>query len=289
MNNITTSLIYLIISCLILIFGKWLYMRFLKYDMYKEIRSENPMGIVPYCGFLLGNIAILVGSFIGPETQSVFWQELIYYITYAILGICLMLFSGYVVEKAILYKFNNVDEIVRDRNLGTAAVHFGIYLASGLIISACVTGESQALQAKWYELATTLTYYVLGILFLIGFSKIHNFLTPYSLLKEIENDNAAVGISFAGHIIAIGIILMKASLGEMGNITSNIITYLIDLSAILLMLPCVRILLDRIIVRNINIAREIKNNNIAAGLGEAFVIISFALLIFFIVDFTNII
>ncbi|MBQ4646640.1 MAG: DUF350 domain-containing protein [Candidatus Gastranaerophilales bacterium] len=289
MNNITISLIYLITSCLILIIGKWLYLKFLKYDMYKEIRSENPMGIIPYCGFLLGNCAILAGAFIGPDTQKAFWCEYGYYIFYAFLGIFLMLFSGFIVEKAILHKFNNVLEITRDRNLGTAAVYFGIYLACGLIISACVYGETLNPNGKLYELIATLSYYFLGMIFLIIFAKIHNKLTPYSLLKEIENDNASVGISLAGHIIAIGIILMKASIGDMGEIAQNIRTYAVDLCAILLLLPFVRIILDRIISKNINIAREIKNNNIAAGLGEAFVIVCFAILIFFMVDFTSII
>ena len=45
----------------------------------------------------------------------------------------------------------------------------------------------------------------------------------------------------------------------------------------------------RIIVKNINIAQEVKGNNIAAGFGEAVVIVGFALLLFFMVDFVNIV
>ena len=82
---------------------------------------------------------------------------------FAIIGIILMILSGKLVEKAILYKFNNEDEIVRDRNIGTAAVYFGIYLASGLIISACVMGDSLISQSKLYNLTSTLIYYVLGV------------------------------------------------------------------------------------------------------------------------------
>ena len=77
--------------------------------MYKEIRSENYTGIVPYCGFLLGNVAILAGAFIGPDTYAIFAKEYLYYIFYAIICIYLLLFSGFVAEKAILHKFNNTD------------------------------------------------------------------------------------------------------------------------------------------------------------------------------------
>ena len=287
-NAVLNSLCYIFVSCLLLIFSKWLYKKAIKYNMYAEIKKGNITGIVPYCGFLFGNVAILIGAFVGPDSAR-FLFDLLYYVVYAILGICLMLFSGFVAEKVILYKFNNVDEIVRDRNLGTAAVHFGIYVASGLIISACVTGETLAAHGKMYGLISSLIYYAMGIVFLILFTKIHDILTPYSLLKEIEEDNVAVGISFAGHIIAIGIILMRASIGDVGTWQHGFYAYFADLSAIVLLLPFVRILLDKIIVKDINITQEVKMNNVAAGFGEAMVIVGFSLLIFFMVDFVSIV
>lgn len=285
--SILTSLIYITVSCLMLIFGKWLYTKCIKYDMYAEIKKGNVTAIIPYCGFLFGNAAVLIGAFAGDSMQS-FKVDLLYYVAYAILGIILMLFSGFVVEKAILHKFDNVAEIVRDRNIGTAAVHFGIYVASGLIISACVTGDTLAAHEKMYGLISSVVYYILGMIFLILFAKIYDKLTPYSLLGEIEEDNVAVGVSFAGNIIAIGLILMRATIGDVGTWQHGLLLYFIDLTAIVLLLPSVAFILDRMIVKAINIKQEIKNNNVAAGLGEAFVIVVFALLIFFMVDFVSI-
>ncbi len=287
MNPIFTSLIYLIVSCSMLIFSKWLFMRFAKYDMYEEIKKGNVTGIIPYLGFLLGVCAIQIGAFVGPS-NTLFRYEILSYIMYSLMGSGLMIFSGYVVEKAILHKFNNVDEIVRDRNIGTAAVHFGMYLASGLIISACVTGETIVAHGRCYGVISTLVYYVMGMIFLILFAKLYDMLTPYSLLGEIEADNVAVGVAFGGNLIAIGLILMRATIGDIGTWQQGLILYFIDLSAIILLLPSVRFLLDRLIVKEINITKEIKNNNVAAGLGEAVVLVAFALLIFFMVDFVNI-
>ena len=192
MNPIFTSLIYLIVSCSMLIFSKWLFMRFAKYNMYEEIKKGNVTGIIPYLGFLLGVCAIQIGAFVGPS-NTLFRYEILSYIMYSLMGSFLMIFSGYVVEKAILHKFSNVDEIVRDRNIGTAAVHFGMYLASGLIISACVTGETIVAHGRCYGVISTLIYYVMGMIFLILFAKLYDMLTPYSLLGEIEADNVAVG------------------------------------------------------------------------------------------------
>ncbi len=286
MNPIFTSLIYLIVSCSMLIFSKWLFMRFAKYNMYEEIKKGNVTGIIPYLGFLLGVCAIQIGAFVGPS-NTLFRYEILSYIMYSLMGSFLMIFSGYVVEKAILHKFSNVDEIVRDRNIGTAAVHFGMYLASGLIISACVTGETIVAHGRCYGVISTLIYYVMGMIFLILFAKLYDILTPYSLLGEIEADNVAVGVAFGGNLIAIGLILMRATIGDIGTWQQGLILYFIDLSAIILLLPSVRFLLDRLIVKEINITKEIKHNNVAAGLGEAVVLIAFALLIFFMVDFVN--
>lgn len=286
MNPIFTSLVYLIVSCSMLIFSKWLFMRFAKYNMYEEIKKGNVTGIIPYLGFLLGVCAIQIGAFVGPS-NTLFRYEILSYIMYSLMGSFLMIFSGYVVEKAILHKFSNVDEIVRDRNIGTAAVHFGMYLASGLIISACVTGETIVAHGRCYGVISTLIYYVMGMIFLILFAKLYDKLTPYSLLGEIEADNVAVGVAFGGNLIAIGLILMRATIGDIGTWQQGLILYFIDLSAIILLLPSVRFLLDRLIVKEINITKEIKHNNVAAGLGEAIVLIAFALLIFFMVDFVN--
>ena len=286
MNPIFTSLVYLIVSCSMLIFSKWLFMRFAKYNMYEEIKKGNVTGIIPYLGFLLGVCAIQIGAFVGPS-NTLFRYEILSYIMYSLMGSFLIIFSGYVVEKAILHKCSNVDEIVRDRNIGTAAVHFGMYLASGLIISACVTGETIVAHGRCYGVISTLIYYVMGMIFLILFAKLYDMLTPYSLLGEIEADNVAVGVAFGGNLIAIGLILMRATIGDIGTWQQGLILYFIDLSAIILLLPSVRFLLDRLIVKEINITKEIKHNNVAAGLGEAVVLIAFALLIFFMVDFVN--
>ena len=40
MNNIIISLIYLITSCLMLVLGRNLYLKLIKYDMQKEIQNE---------------------------------------------------------------------------------------------------------------------------------------------------------------------------------------------------------------------------------------------------------
>ena len=278
MSGIITSLIYVFTSCVMLFLSKIAFDKFSPFKPEEQLKENNPTPIIAFVGYLVGVTFILVGAYVGPAASS-FKLDILLYIAYALLGIVLMTLTGFLVNKVMLNKFNNTKEMLQDRNIGTAAVHFGIYIASGLIISACVNGE-------YGGLLSSIIYYILGMLFLFVFLRIYDVITPYSIHDELEKDNYAVGIALAGNIIAIGLILMKATLGDVVGWKSNIILYLIDLASILLLLPAVRYILGNIIIRKININKELKNNNVAAALIEFSAITCFALIIFFMVDFT---
>lgn len=278
MNPILTSIIYLAISCIMLYLSKFMFDKFALFKPEKELCECNHTAIIAFCGYMLGIVLILVGAFVGPSASS-FKMDLLMYIAYASVGIILMTISGFTTRKIMLNRFDNAKELLQDKNIGTAAVYFGFYIASGLIISACVNGEFGGVLSSVF-------YYVLSICFMFIFLRIYDFLTPYSVHEELENDNHAVGVALAGNIIAIGIILMKATLGDVEGWKNSLLTYFVDLSAIILMLPIVRFILGNFLIKAINLNKEIKKNNIAAGLVEFTSIICFALLVFFMVDFT---
>ena len=272
-----SSLIYVLLSCIMLFLSKLLFDKFAPFSSNVQVKEGNCTPIISFAGYIIGIVFILIGAFVGPSCASL-KEDLIMYLAYSILGIALMGLSGVIVNKIILSKFNNTKEMLKDRNIGTAAVHFGFYLASGLIIATCVNGE-------YGGLLSTLLYYFLGMIFMFLFLKIYDKYTPYSIHEELEKDNYSVGIALAGNIIAIGLILAKATLGDIADVKESLIMYFVDLAAILLLLPGVRFVLGNVIVKSINLNEEIQKNNVAAGLMEFISIISFALIVFFMVDF----
>lgn len=277
-NPIVQSVIYLSISCIMLFLSKFMFDKFSIFQPEKEIKNCNYTAIIAFCGYMIGMAFILVGAFVGPSSKT-FRLDLAMYVAYAIVGVILMTTSGFVTRKIMLNRFDNAKELLQDKNIGTAAVYFGFYVAHGLIIAACVNGDVGGILSSIF-------YYVLSVCFMFIFLRIYDLITPYSVHDELENDNYAVGIALAGNIIAIGIILMKATLGDVAGWKNSLITYFVDLSAILLMLPTVRYVLGNFIVKAIDINKELKNNNVAAGLIEFTCITCFALLVFFMVDFT---
>lgn len=278
MNPVLTSILYLFTSCIMLFLSKFMFDRFAIFKPEKEIKEGNYTATIAFCGYMIGIAFILVGAFVGPGAKT-FKLDILLYIAYSIVGILLMTVSGFVTKKIMLNRFDNAKELLQDKNIGTAAVYFGIYVASGLIIAACVNGE-------YGGILSSVFYYVLSVCFMFLFLRVYDWLTPYSIHDELENDNFAVGIALAGNVIAMGLILMKATLGDVIGWKSSLITYFIDLSAIFLMLPSVRFVLGNFLLKSININKEIKNNNVAAALIEFTCITCFALLVFFMVDFT---
>ena len=278
MNPVISSLIYVLASCMVLFISTILFEKIAKFSPEAEIKKGNHTATIAFCGYLIGVVFILAGAFIGPSAKT-FKLDLIMYLLYSLVGLGLMAFSVFLANKVMLYKFDNAKELLEDNNIGTAAVHFAIYVASGLIIAACVNGE-------YGGLLSTIGYYLMDMIFLFIFIKIYDLMTPYSIYDEIEKDNYAAGIALAGNIIAIGLILMKSTLGNGLDWKHGLVLYFADLASILLLLPSVRFILGKFILKSININTEIQKNNVAASLIEFIFITCFALIVFFMVDFT---
>lgn len=88
-------------------------------------------------------------------------------------------------------------------------LYSGVAFAAGPIGSS--GGGGWADEFKWSGLLSTVIYGVLGILLsLLGY-KTYDLITPFSLTKELEEDqNVAVGIVVAGIIIGVSIIVAAA-------------------------------------------------------------------------------
>jgi len=277
MNPVLQSLAYVFVSCILLFLSKVLFDKILLFKSSEEIKKGNSAAIISFAGYIFGISAVLIGAFIGPSAKN-FGFDLLLYASYAVAGMAFMLASGLIVDKMMFPGFDCKKEILEDRNIGMGAVYFGFYIATGLIVSACVTGD-------YGGILSSVIYYFAGMALMFLFLKVYDKIAPYSIHGEIEKDNYAAGIALSGNIIAIGLILMKATLADMSDIKGSIILYLIDLSAIFLLLPAARFILGNFIFRKVKINNEIEKNNVSAGIAEFVSIVCFALFIFFMIDF----
>ncbi len=121
---------------------------------------------------------------------------------------------------------------------------------------------------------------------LIVFALIYDLITPFDLHREIEADNVAVGIAFGGTYIALGIILFNGLFGHFTGWKSSLVGFGINTVAAFILLPLIRILLDKLLLMRIDLNHEIaQERNIAVSVVEMAIVVSFALILFATMDF----
>jgi len=224
-------------------------------------------------GYFCATTIIYIGALLGPS-QGIL-VDLLFVGGYAIFGIILLNISRFINDKLILYKFSNVKEIIEDRNVGTGAVQFGSYIASGMIIAGAIHGEGGGAH-------TALAFFALGQMALIAFTWIYNRITPFDIHEEIEKDNVAAGIAFGGTLVAVGIILMKGASGSFISWKYNLSLFGMDVVLVFILLPVVRIFFDKVIIPGAALNHEIQSDqNLGAGLLEMIMAISFSIILFF--------
>ena len=263
----------LILACLlVLAFAKIVNDLITPYVVDIELaRRDNTALAVSFSGYLMAVLIVFVGALMGPS-QGI-GLDLLNVGGYSVGGIVLLNLSRLINDKCILYKFSNFKEIIEDRNVGTGAVQFGSYVASGLIVAGAIHGEGGGP-------LSVLVFFAVGQVVLVIFTQIYNLVTPFDIHEDVENDNAAAGVAFGGALVAIGIVLMHASAGSFVDWGTNLATFTLESLVVLVLLPMVRFCFDKFIFARFDLNHEIKEDrNLGAGFLEATAMVSFAMVL----------
>ena len=245
-----------------------------EYDLLEElVEKDNPALALALTGYYFGLVFSIGGVLVGPSLGIV--DDLIDLGIYGLLSIILLNISWLLCDKVILHKFKVSDELIRDRNQGTGAVAFGICLASGLVIYGAVSGEGGTI---W----TAAAFWAIGQVMLILAVFIYNWMIPYNVHAEIEKDNVAAGVSLAGALIAIGIIVGLAAEGDFHSWAADLPEFIFVALLGLVLLPVVRFLTDKVLLPTVRLTGEIVNQkhpNLGAAYIEAFSYIAAAFVV----------
>lgn len=245
------------------------------YKVDEELHEKDNVALAAsMAGYLSATTIIFIGALLGPS-QGIL-EDLLTVGGYALLGILLLNLSHEINDRLILRRFCNVKEIIEDRNIGAGAVQFGSYMASGLVVAGAIHGEGGGL-------GTILVFYALGQAALILFTAFYNWITPFDIHHEIEQDNAAVGVAFGGTLTAVGIILMKGASGSFVSWGHNLSVFAMDAVLVFILLPTVRFFFDKVIMPKTSLDHEIQHDrNLGAGFLEVIGAISFSIILLFV-------
>ncbi|MCP4161899.1 MAG: DUF350 domain-containing protein, partial [Deltaproteobacteria bacterium] len=256
------------------------------YNLIEElVEKDNPAVALAITGYYAGLVIAIGGVLVGDSVSIL--DDVLDLCIYGILSIILLNISWFICDKIILYKFKVSEELVRDRNTGTGAVSLGLSIATGFMIYGAISGEGGNI---W----TALGFWAIGQVTLILAAFIYNLITPYNIHDEIEKDNVAAGVSFAGALIGVGVIVGLAAEGDFVSWSENLYEYITFSLAGLVLLPIIRTLTDKILLPTVKLSNEItglKNNNeieekgpnIGAAFIEAFSYIAGAYIIYWCV------
>ena len=263
-NQILTGFLYLAVVLVLLVIGKWVYdglhRRFvLRTEL---IEKDNLAVALAVAGYYLGLVIVLGGVVSGPASFNVL-DDVIGLVIFGLLGIVLLNLSAWINDKIVFSRFDNEKEIVEDRNAGMGAVEGGNYVAVGLITAGAMSGEGGVLPG--------LVFWVLGLVALIVAGLLYDKITSYDLHEQIEKDNVAVGVAFAGVLVGFGNIIRLAGDGDFVSWNESLTEFGYYTVVGLILLPFVRIFADKVLLPGASLSDELVQDrpNLGAGFIEA--------------------
>ncbi|CAM2066241.1 DUF350 domain-containing protein [Sulfidibacter corallicola] len=275
LDQFLTSLVYLAAVMVLFVVGKFVFdlmhPRFKLKDQLVE--HDNLAVAITVAGYMLGLVFAIGGVLLGPSNGL--GEDLIDIFFFGLFAVVLLNFSGFINDKLILHKFDNVKEIIDDRNEGTGAIEAGNYMAMGLIFAGAFSGQDG-------DLVTGIVFWLLGQLALVIVTRVYNLTNKFDLHDEVEKDNVAVGVAFAGLLVGLGNVLRIAVSGDFESWAENMSGFAAYAALGVIVLPLLRIATDRLLLPGARLTDELVNQekpNVGAGLIEATSYISASMLI----------
>ena len=274
LDRIGTGFLYLAVVLVLLVIGKWVYdVLHRRFVLRTELVEKDNLAVaLAVGGYYLGVVIVLGGVVSGPASFSVL-DDVISLVMFGLLGIVLLNLSAWINDKVVFSKFDNEKEIVQDRNAGMGAVEGGNYIAVGLITAGAMSGEGGVLPG--------LVYWVLGLVALVVAGLLYDRMTSYDLHEQIEKDNAAVGVAFAGVLIGFGNIIRLAGEGDFVSWSESLTEFGYYTVVGLILLPLIRLFADKVLLPGASLSDELVQDppNLGAGVIEAISYLAASMLI----------
>src|SRR5262245_6262098 len=136
-------------------------------------------------------------------------------LAWTVAGIVALAFSRWIMNSALVSGANCSSEIVSNRNASAGAVECGVYLASGLVLAA-------ALRQPGGTWLTALVFFLMSQLVLLLFGRLYQKLAGYGIAREICGGNLAAGSAFGMTLVALSLLMDKATSGEFLDWRTNL-------------------------------------------------------------------
>jgi uncharacterized membrane protein YjfL (UPF0719 family) len=278
-DGLLATFIYIVASFILFLVGKFAYQVFNPKVRvaWELVENDNLAFAIAHVGYFVG-LLLAIGSAVMGESEGLV-TDLINIGIYGLLAIILLNLSLIINDKIIFSKFDMKKEILQDRNVGTGVIDAANAIATGLIVLGAIQGEGAGVGGP---IVTAILYWLLGQFILLITSYVYNWMTPYDFHEHIEQDNIAVGVGYAGAVIAIANLIRNALMHDFESWAITLEDVGFNVVVGFVFLPIARLMTDKILLPGQKLTDEIVNQehpNIGAAIVEAFAYVGGSMLI----------
>lgn len=244
------------------------------YDADDVIADGNIAVGLRRSGAQLGLAIAMLGVMSGASNPDIM-KDMIDTFTYGLVAIGFMVTSLFFTDKALLPKVNNTEELKRG-NVAIGMVEFGTLVMTGILAYASIKGDDGGiLSSVVYFVAGQVTMVVLVLFYEKVLARKIN---PVACVLE---GNLSAGVYLSGKIIAYGLILQSAIVGNNNaSFTSDaVIEYVVAAFAGMILLYIFEILIDLLIITSTKVSDIIIKDQLVAAIQLSITKIGMALLL----------
>ncbi len=204
-----------------------------------------------YLGLAIGMTGALAGDSQGliKDLTTLAWEGAV---------ILVLLFVSRALCDIVLLAGIDNDAEAKNGNPAVGFMELGVYVASGLVLCGAFSGEGGGL-------VSALAFFALGQIVLMVLFYCYEMITPFDIREEIKAANPAAGLSAAGIIVALGIILRASLSGPAQGWAQDLAGFGLSAGVGIVMLLIFRKLTDILLLPGTDIATEVsRDRNMAA-------------------------
>lgn len=273
---------HVIAGVLVLIAAKFVKDWLTPYSVDRELTSQdNPAFGLAVAGYYAGVVIVYLGAAsVGPLPVDAGLNGALTTlgldIAWALGGVLALNAAREAVGRGMVAGTNCSREVIGKRNVAAGALECGAYIAAALVLGG-------AIHQPGGSVVSVVVLFLLGLAALILVGRAYQRLAGYDVAREICGGNLAAGVAFGMTLVAIALLMMKATSGEFVGWGRTLTFFLFDAAAGLAMLLVLRWVADLALLPGVRIADEVvRDRNVNAGLVEGVVAVGIGSIILFL-------
>lgn len=248
--------------------------RITRFDDEKELFLHRNMAYAVLRIGIIGCQAVALLPLVGVNSGGSVWEDVGPLLGWGAAVTVVILLLNVVLDR-LLHRRSDADSLTTI-SMADAVSRGGLYLATGLILNAALSGTAPSLGQA---IAASIVFAVLGLVALLLGYFVLGLIGPFRNRRAAGGNDLAAAIISTGVVIGLGFILRLAIAGDFTGWAAGIIGFAVTFVLGYVLLVVLIFLLDAVLVRSHNLREIVSGNETVAATVMAAVLVSVALVI----------